>query len=67
MQRTPVESSNVASVGFEDSTLEVEFTSGAIYRYSNVPERIHDELLASNSKGRYLNEHIKNTFAYLRT
>ncbi|MDU4600208.1 MAG: KTSC domain-containing protein, partial [Clostridium sporogenes] len=32
MQRTPVDSSNLSSVGYGNSTLEIEFHSGKVYR-----------------------------------
>ena len=40
MQRYSVASSNVAAVGYDPATetLEVEFLSGSIYQYYNVPE-----------------------------
>lgn len=37
MNRLPVVSSNIASVGWEDGTLEVEFNHGAVYQYEHVP------------------------------
>ena len=40
MDRTPVSSSNLASVGYDPSTktLEIEFNDGAVYQYDDVPE-----------------------------
>lgn len=65
MERTPVDSSNLVSVGYdEDSlTLEVEFNSG-IYCYYDVPSYIFEELMASDSKGTYLHQKVKNSFSY---
>lgn len=39
MDRETVQSSNIASVGYDlsSSTLEIEFKSGGIYQYSGVP------------------------------
>ena len=61
MERIPVSSTNVASIGYEveTQTLEVEFRSGSVYQYFNVPEFHYEGLLNASSKGRYLNEHIK--------
>jgi hypothetical protein len=66
MNRTPVSSSNVASVGYEPSsmTLEVEFNSGAIYQYFDVPEVEYQNLMGAESVGKYLNQNIKNVFRY---
>ena len=40
MDRTPVQSSNIRSVGYDPAsrTLEVEFHSSGLYQYSSVPE-----------------------------
>jgi hypothetical protein len=68
MQRQRVTSSTITSVGYDagSRTLEVEFTSGAVYRYRDVPERVHAELLGSDSLGRYFNEHIRDRYVYVR-
>lgn len=69
MDRIPVTSSNVASVGYDDgtSTLEVEFTSGSVYRYFAVP-RLHFVALTGGgvSVGTYLNAEIKTRYRYER-
>lgn len=56
---TPVKSSNIRSVAWEDDTLEVIFRSGARYRYSGVPEERYDELVVAKSPGGYLHRVIK--------
>lgn len=68
MQRVPVPSSNVASVGYDASTqtLEVEFRNGALYQYFDVPEQIFQELMNAASLGSYLNAVIKQGFRYAR-
>jgi hypothetical protein len=66
LDRIPVQSSNIRSVGYEASseTLEVEFTSGSIYQYFDVPEGEYEGLMSAASKGRYLNQNIKNCYRY---
>jgi hypothetical protein len=66
MIRTPVKSSNISSIGWLADTLEVEFSSGQIYQYNGVPRAKFDELLAAESAGKFLNEHIKGTYAFAR-
>ncbi len=68
MQREPVASSNLISVGYDDTsqTLEVEFKNGTIYQYYNVGRNIYEEFLASPSKGQFLAYQIKNGFPYSR-
>jgi hypothetical protein len=68
MMRDPVASSNIASIGYdpESSTLEIEFTNGSIYQYFNVPTGLNDQLMASSSKGQFLNTYIRNGYPYSR-
>lgn len=69
MERIPVESSNLASVGYDkdSSTLEVEFQNGAIYQYFGVPEIEYSGLMKAASKGSYLNQNIKKAgYTYTR-
>lgn len=64
MDRVEVVSRNIRSVGFEasSSTLEVEFNSGSVYQYLNVPESEYEGLMNVASKGRYLNRNIKGRY-----
>ena len=66
MNRTPVTSSNVASVGYDPGTmtLEVEFKNGSVYQYFDVPEAVYQELKSAASVGTYLNQSIKNSYRY---
>jgi hypothetical protein len=62
MQRVPVDSSSIASIGYapEQQVLELEFRqSGEVYQYFNVPAEEHTAFLAADSKGTYLNRHFK--------
>jgi len=67
MEREMVTSSNVLSIGYEpfSNTLEVEFKSG-IYQYYNVPEPIYEELMKSDSKGKFMSTYIKPAYPYSR-
>lgn len=59
MKREPVSSSNLASIGYENETLEVEFLGGGIYQYHNVPEREYLALMSASSHGQYFDRNIK--------
>ena len=61
MKRSYVTSSNIASIGYDASSmiLEVEFHSGAVYQYYDGPESLFEGLMSADSHGRYLNEFIK--------
>jgi hypothetical protein len=69
MNRTPVSSSNLASVGYDPRTrtLEVAFLNGSVYQYSNVPEAVYRGLMSASSHGSYFDSHIKKAgYAYQR-
>lgn len=62
MNRTPVRSSNIASVGYENGTLEIAFVDGGVYQYFNVPEHVYQEMMSAGSKGGYFHDHIKDRY-----
>jgi hypothetical protein len=66
MQRTPVSSSEIQSIGYDAATqtLEVEFHSGGVYQYFDVPASEYQAFMAAASHGQYLNQHIKNTYRW---
>ena len=65
--RTPVESSVLSSIGYSsDTTLELEFRSGAIYRYFAVPPPVFQGLIEAESKGTFFNRNVRNHFRYQR-
>lgn len=68
MDRQPVQSSNIRSVGYDATTLtlEVEFHSGGIYQYLNVPASVHQDLMQASSKGSYLHNHIRDHYLFRR-
>ncbi len=65
MEREPVSSSNLASVGYnpDNETLEVEFRNGTIYEYYNVPQFMHERLMQAASVGTFFNAELKNNYA----
>ncbi len=68
MDREPVASTNIVSVGYDEAseTLEVEFSNGTIYQYYNVGSALYDHLRQSVSKGQFLQAYIKNAYPYSR-
>jgi hypothetical protein len=68
MARVDLQSTSLHAATYQDHSafLELEFPGGAIYRYLGVPERVYQELLSAESKGRYFNQHIRNRFAYAK-
>ncbi|MHA3773448.1 KTSC domain-containing protein [Verrucomicrobiota bacterium sgz303538] len=61
MQRAPVNSSNLETIGYhpESQTLEVEFRHGGVYQYFNVPMHRFVGLMTAESKGRFFDQFIK--------
>lgn len=68
MERKPVISSNINSIGYDEqsSILEVEFNSGRIYQYFNVPKVIYIALMSASSHGTYFNQNVRTSFSYKR-
>ena len=51
MQRHSVSSSRIASVGWENDVLEVQFHNGAVYQYYNVSRSEYQSFMNSPSLG----------------
>jgi hypothetical protein len=68
MERTPVVSTDLRSVGYDPNsqTLEVEFNAGSVYQYAGVPQSEYDGLMNADSKGRYFNANIRNRYSTVK-
>lgn len=68
MKRNQVDSSSLASVGYdeENEILEVEFNYGGIYQYFDVPKEEYEALMNAPSHGRYYSLNIRNDYDYER-
>jgi hypothetical protein len=62
MLRKSVTSSMASSIGYQNSILEIEFRSGEIWQYLDVPESVYLAMLISKSIGKFFQDHIKNKF-----
>lgn len=67
-KRTPVISSCISSIGYSDKerVLEVEFYTGTIYHYYNVPPHEYRSIMNSPSKGGFLKQYIEKRYKYKR-
>jgi len=67
-EMTPVNSSNIAEIGYDESTQEVyvRFLNNSLYVYKGVPQFEYDSLLNAPSIGSYLNRNYKNVYPYER-
>ncbi|MBW8336112.1 KTSC domain-containing protein [Stutzerimonas stutzeri] len=61
MKRVALQSSSLRSLGYDpkQQILEVEFSSGALYRYEAVPPEAVQALLEADSLGRHFNQVFK--------
>lgn len=66
MKRTPVESSNISSIGYSNKTLEVEFNSGSVYQYEDVPISLWVNFMQAKSHGKFFHNNVKGKYAYER-
>ena len=66
ISRVAVESSSIASVGYGRASklLEIEFRSGAIYRYRDVPKKVFKAFSTSQSKGHFFSAEIRGKYTY---
>jgi len=66
MERQPVVSSDLASIGYDPTTqtLEIEFKATGIYRYFSVPADVFESLRTTPSPGKFFLQHIKGKFAW---
>ena len=64
MRRQSVDSSAISSVGYDErkSMLEVEFQSGSVYDYLEVPPKVWKDFLKAPSKGRFFSQRIRGQF-----
>ena len=68
MDKQPVSSSTVVSIGYDrqTETLEIEFGSGRVYQYYGVPDNLHSEIMQVPSKGQFFNTYIRDQYPYSR-
>ena len=61
MRREVVDSEALRSVGYDPDLriLEIEFNSGTVYRYFDVPPSVHAGLMTAESKGEYYATNIR--------
>jgi hypothetical protein len=66
MHRTIVNSSNIQSIGYDvqSAVLEVEFKSGDVYQYFNLPDSLYQRFLQASSHGQFLNDYIRYNYRY---
>lgn len=65
MKRTETpQSSNIAVVEHEGTTLFVTFKKGGRYSYDGVNEKLYEELVKAESVGKFFIKNIKSVFPF---
>ncbi|GGE29416.1 KTSC domain-containing protein [Psychroflexus planctonicus] len=66
MERQPVRSSNIVSVGYDSNSeiLEAEFKDGSVYQYFDVPKDEYDSLRSASSHGIYFSKNIRDNYKF---
>jgi hypothetical protein len=61
-----VKSSAIRDVWYKPSisSLVVEYVNGSSYEYLNVPYFVFEGFRSAESKGRFINKHIKSNFEF---
>jgi len=68
VKRVRLTSSMMTSVGYDATAaiLEIEFASGDIYQYLDVPQERYQLLMAAPSQGRAFHQLIRNAYQHRR-
>ena len=65
---TKVISTNLKRVSYGEKTHDmlIQFQSGAVYQYRDVPGNISQGLLQADSPGTFFNKNVRNRYTYKR-
>lgn len=68
MDRKPVKSSNIDSIGYDaaSKTLEICFKNGGVYQHAEVPQDAYDSLMSADSKGSHYAEHFRGKYPHTK-
>jgi hypothetical protein len=64
VERQAVKSRILRSVGYDETTknMEIEFQNGLVYQFSDVPPKVHKELMRSEEIGKYFTDKVRSRF-----
>ncbi|MCA1990479.1 MAG: PIN domain-containing protein [Coleofasciculus sp. S288] len=65
IQRADVKSTYLRTVGYDvlSQILEIEFRTGEVFQYLNVPPTVYTDLMNAPSLGQYFNENIRDVYS----
>ncbi len=63
-----VDSTNLEAIKYDHNRriLHIKFRNGSEYEFSNLPQKVYEGLLKSDSKGSYFQQYIKGYYLYKR-
>jgi hypothetical protein len=66
MERQAVSSTSIRSVGYDlaSQTLEIEFQTGEVYDYFDVPREVYVDFMHADSHGGYFTKSIRDQYRY---
>lgn len=69
IKRKAMQSSTITSAGYlrGGGVLEIEFRSGAVYRYRGVPRDVFIAFSKAESKGRFFGSEIRGKYSFEKT
>jgi len=64
----PVESKNLLAVGYNanNRTMRIEFRQGAFYDYMDVPPETFQQIMGSQSKGKFFHSAVKGKYEFIK-
>ena len=68
MDRTPIDSDRMRSVGYDEDQyrMEIEFGDGEVFQYVGVPRDEYRALMQASSPGTYFDRHVKGVYPHTR-
>ena len=60
MDRMPVKSGHIESVGYENGVMEVAFKGGLVWQYKGITPEAHAEIMDSDSIGGAINARVRD-------
>lgn len=68
MERTPIESTKLRSVGYDEDKycMEIEFQDGRVYQYLGIPRDEYRGLMEASSPHQYFERNVKGVYPHTR-
>ncbi len=66
MERQAISSTSIRSVGYDpdQKMLEIEFQSGEVYDFHDVPQEVYRDLMQAESHGQFFQQNIREKYPF---